>query len=168
MLFLVVSFVLVGRPLFQRCIVSLVLAFAVEVSHLYQAPWIDDIRSTTLGGLVLGFCFLWSDLVCYLVGLAAGVSADRLLWPTAQRENSPEWHRAEFSVEQLSSTVSEAGRNFTSDKRLGQSFYNRVDYVADKIADESEIRRGNSSRTRISLIQKVASGLLDGSEKIME
>jgi len=52
-----------------------------------------------------------------------------------------------FSVEQLSSTVSEAGRNFTSDKRLGQSFYNRVDYVADRIADESEIRRGNSSRT---------------------
>ncbi len=30
MLFLVVSFVLVGRPLFQRCIVSLGLAFAVE------------------------------------------------------------------------------------------------------------------------------------------
>jgi hypothetical protein len=47
-----------------------------------------------------------------------------------------------FSVEQLSSTVSEAGINFTSDKRLGQSFYNRVDYVADRIADESEIRRG--------------------------
>ena len=30
-----------------------------------------------------------------------------------------------FSVEQLSSTVSEAGTNFTTDKRLGQSFYNR-------------------------------------------
>ena len=29
-----------------------------------------------------------------------------------------------FSVEQLSSTVPEAGTNFTSDKRLGQSFYN--------------------------------------------
>ena len=47
-----------------------------------------------------------------------------------------------FSVEQLSSTVSEAGTNFTSDKRLGQSFYNRADYVADRIVDESEIRRG--------------------------
>ena len=46
--------------------------------------------------------------------------------------------RGVFIVEQLSSTVSEAGANFTSDKRLGQSFYNRVDYVAD----ESEIRRG--------------------------
>jgi hypothetical protein len=42
----------------------------------------------------------------------------------------------------LSSTVSEAGTNFTSDERLRQSFYNRVDYVADRIADESEIRRG--------------------------
>jgi hypothetical protein len=31
-----------------------------------------------------------------------------------------------FSVEQLSSTVPEAGTNFTSDKRLGQSFYNDV------------------------------------------
>ena len=72
MLFLAVSFVLADRPLFQRCIISLVLAFAVEVSQLYHAPWIDGIRNTTLGGLVLGFGFLWSDLVCYLVGIAAG------------------------------------------------------------------------------------------------
>ena len=72
MLFLVVSLVLVRRTLFQRCIISLVLAFAVEVSQLYHAPWIDGIRSTTLGGLVLGFGFLWSDLVSYLVGIAAG------------------------------------------------------------------------------------------------
>jgi len=87
MLFLVVSFVLAGRLLVQRCIISLVLAFAVEVSQLYHSPWIDGIRSTTLGGLVLGFGFLWSDLVCYLVGIVAGVLADRLLWP-AQRENT--------------------------------------------------------------------------------
>ena len=88
MLFLVVSFVLAGRPLVQRCIISLVLAFAVEVSQLYHAPWIDGIRSTTLGGLVLGFGFLWSDLVCYLVGIAAGVLSERFLWPPTQRENA--------------------------------------------------------------------------------
>ena len=81
MLFLVVSFVLAGRPLFLRCCISLVLAFAVEVSQLYHSPWIDGIRSTTLGGLVLGFGFLWSDLVCYTVGIAAGVLADRFLTP---------------------------------------------------------------------------------------
>jgi hypothetical protein len=50
--------------------------------------WIDGIRSTTLDGLVLGFGFLWSDLVCYLVGIAAGVLADPFLWPPSQRKNT--------------------------------------------------------------------------------
>ncbi len=76
MLFLVVSFLLAGRPLVQRCGISLALAFAVEISQLYHAPWIDGLRNTTLGGLMLGFGFLWSDLVCYTVGIAAGVLAD--------------------------------------------------------------------------------------------
>ena len=51
------------------------------------------------------------------------------------------------SVEQLSSTVSEASTNFTSDKRLGQSFYNMVDYVADLIEDVTYVqlyRRGKA------------------------
>ena len=60
-------------------------------------------------------------------------------------------HEIFLSVEQLSSTVCEAGTNPASDKRLGESFYNRVDYVADRIVDESEIRRGNSSRIRTQL-----------------
>ena len=82
MLFLIVSFLLASRPLFQRCVVSLVLALAVELSQLYHAPWIDGIRSTTLGGLVLGFGFLWSDLVCYFVGISAGAFMER----TVQRK----------------------------------------------------------------------------------
>ncbi len=48
------------------------LSTLVEVSQLYHAPWIDAIRRTTLGGLVLGFGFLWSDLVCYAAGVALG------------------------------------------------------------------------------------------------
>ena len=85
MLFLLVSFVLAGRPLFQRCIISLVLAFAVEVSRLYHAPWIESIRNTTLGGLVLGFGFLWSDLVCYLVGISIGFLLERSVLLAAKR-----------------------------------------------------------------------------------
>ncbi len=66
----------------------------------------------------------------------------RMMGPQALRMNLNTLLRHDvFSVEQLSSTVSEAGTNFTSDKRLGQSFYTMVDYVADRIADESEIRR---------------------------
>ena len=46
----------------------MILSIAVELSQLYHAPWIDSIRQTTLGGLILGFGFLWSDLACYAVG----------------------------------------------------------------------------------------------------
>jgi hypothetical protein len=48
-------------------------SIAIELSQLYHAPWIDSIRHTTLGGLILGFDFVWSDLVCYAVGVGIGV-----------------------------------------------------------------------------------------------
>ena len=72
MLFFLVSMLLAGRPIRVRATISLALAFMVEFSQLYHAPWIDSIRQTTLGGLVLGSGFLWTDLVCYSVGIAFG------------------------------------------------------------------------------------------------
>ncbi|MBL8890289.1 MAG: DUF2809 domain-containing protein [Planctomycetaceae bacterium] len=72
MLFLFVSMLLAGRSILARAACSLVIAFLVEISQLYHAPWIDSIRQTTLGGLVLGFGFLWSDLVCYMSGVTCG------------------------------------------------------------------------------------------------
>jgi hypothetical protein len=77
MVFLLVSAVLAGQPLMVRAAISLGLSFVVEISQLYHAPWIDSIRQTTLGGLVLGFGFLWSDLVCYSVGIAIGSLTER-------------------------------------------------------------------------------------------
>jgi Protein of unknown function (DUF2809) len=61
-----------------RTIASLAMAFsvAVEISQLYHAPWLDSIRESTLGGLILGFGFLWSDLACYAVGVGAGVAIE--------------------------------------------------------------------------------------------
>jgi hypothetical protein len=76
MVFLLVSTLLAGRPILVRAAISLALAFLVEVSQLYHAPWIDAIRQTTLGGLVLGFGFLWTDLVCYSAGVMIGVIAE--------------------------------------------------------------------------------------------
>ncbi len=76
MLFLLVSTLLAGRPILARAAISLALAFLVEISQLYHAPWIDSIRQTTLGGLVLGFGLLWTDLVCYSVGVLIGVVAE--------------------------------------------------------------------------------------------
>jgi hypothetical protein len=45
---------------------------AIEVSQLYHAPWIDRLRGTFAGKMILGHGFLWSDLVCYLVGVLLG------------------------------------------------------------------------------------------------
>ena len=76
MLFWLVSTLIAGRPLMMRGAISLALTFLVELSQLYHAPWIDSIRQTTLGGLVLGFGFLWTDLVCYTLGVAIGASLE--------------------------------------------------------------------------------------------
>lgn len=48
-------------------------------SQLYHAPWIDSIRATSLGGLVLGFGFLVSDLICYTCGVLIAYFFDRTM-----------------------------------------------------------------------------------------
>ena len=52
---------------------AIIFSYSIEISQLYHAPWIDSIRNTTLGGLILGFGFLWSDLVCYTIGIIIGI-----------------------------------------------------------------------------------------------
>lgn len=58
---------------------ALMFSYMIEFSQLYQADWINALRHTTLGGLVLGFRFLWSDLVCYTVGVLGGVFIEKIL-----------------------------------------------------------------------------------------
>lgn len=58
---------------------ALAISFAVEFSQLYRAGWIDAVRDTRIGALVLGNGFLWSDLACYTVGVAAAALLDHLL-----------------------------------------------------------------------------------------
>ncbi|MCR6787217.1 MULTISPECIES: ribosomal maturation YjgA family protein [Bacillus cereus group] len=53
--------------------ISLMFCYGIEASQLYHAEWIDSIRATTLGGLVLGYSFLWSDVVAYTIGVGVGI-----------------------------------------------------------------------------------------------
>ena len=57
-------------------VATLALAFAVEASQLYQADWINAVRDTPIGALVLGRGFLRSDLVCYTAGVGTGWLAE--------------------------------------------------------------------------------------------
>ena len=66
-------------PAFSRLkhvIIALAFSYCIEVSQLYHADWINAIRDTTLGALVLGFGFLWSDMVCYTVGVSLAWAMD--------------------------------------------------------------------------------------------
>ncbi|WP_331681561.1 ribosomal maturation YjgA family protein [Terrisporobacter sp.] len=58
---------------------AIIFSYSIEISQLYHAPWIDSIRNTTLGGLILGFGFLWSDLVCYTIGIIIGIIIDIII-----------------------------------------------------------------------------------------
>ncbi|QEL85444.1 ribosomal maturation YjgA family protein [Bacillus mycoides] len=59
--------------------ISLIFCYGIEISQLYHAEWIDSIRATTLGGLVLGYGFLWSDLVAYTIGVGVGMLGEFVL-----------------------------------------------------------------------------------------
>lgn len=59
--------------------ISLIFCYGIEISQLYHAAWIDNIRATTLGGLVLGYGFLWSDLVAYTIGVGVGMFCEFML-----------------------------------------------------------------------------------------
>ena len=77
MVFLLISFVQPHRPIVLRAVIALAISFAVEFSQLYHAPWIDDIRRTMMGAMILGFTFVWLDLVWYTLGVAIGVLSER-------------------------------------------------------------------------------------------
>lgn len=82
MVFLGISAMGPRWAVFRRGGTALVCAYAIEFGQLYQAPWIDGLRDTTLGRLILGSGFLGSDFVCYAIGISMGVLADR--WLTAR------------------------------------------------------------------------------------
>ena len=62
----------------QSLIISLGFCYAIELSQIYHAPWIDGLRKTTLGGLVLGFGFLWRDILAYTLGVALAFRIDEI------------------------------------------------------------------------------------------
>ena len=73
MIFFAISFILVSYSLKKIVLLSLVVCYTVEFSQLYHANWIDKIRNTRVGHLILGNVFVWSDLVAYTLGIILGM-----------------------------------------------------------------------------------------------
>lgn len=77
MFFFIIGFVFPKFSTIKVALIALSFCFAIEISQFYHAEWIDTIRQTRIGGLVLGFGFLWSDLLSYTFGVIAGALLER-------------------------------------------------------------------------------------------
>jgi VanZ family protein len=73
LVFLLLAIAMPRRRAISIGALALGIAFGVELLQLYQAPWLNSIRATLPGRLVLGQGFLFSDLLCYTFGI--GVAA---------------------------------------------------------------------------------------------
>ncbi|WP_297821612.1 DUF2809 domain-containing protein [Segetibacter sp.] len=78
-IFFGVRFLAPGKPLWQVAIAAYFICICIETLQLFQAPWIQTVRHTYPFGLLLGYGFLWSDLVCYAVGAVVAVVMANLL-----------------------------------------------------------------------------------------
>jgi len=72
-------------------LLALLLSYLDEFSQIYHAPWIDSIRHTTAGHLLLGSAFSWLDLAAYTVGIGLGVGIDVWLARGAKNHFSTAW-----------------------------------------------------------------------------
>lgn len=61
---------------FMVALAATAFCVAIELMQLYRAPWIDAVRATTPGRLVLGQGFHAFDLVCYILGVGLGVGLE--------------------------------------------------------------------------------------------
>ena len=78
MIFLAFAFIFRNMGTKIVALIGISFCYLIELSQLYHANWIDNIRITTLGGLALGYVFLWSDLLAYAIGIGIGVIIDIL------------------------------------------------------------------------------------------
>ncbi|MEP7317207.1 MAG: DUF2809 domain-containing protein [Panacibacter sp.] len=55
--------------LWKLALIAYLLGVIDELSQLLQTPVLVAIRKTTIGKLMLGVGFVWTDLVCYAAGI---------------------------------------------------------------------------------------------------
>lgn len=69
---------LVRKNILPAIVLSFLFSFGIEFSQLYQEDWINHIRGTLLGALVLGKGFLVEDLIRYTAGIIMATVLDKV------------------------------------------------------------------------------------------
>jgi glycopeptide antibiotics resistance protein len=73
-------FLFVHGSLFIAILLSFLFSFGIEFSQLYQADWMNQIRGTLLGALILGKGFLTVDLIRYTAGILIAAVFDKMIF----------------------------------------------------------------------------------------
>ncbi len=79
MIYFMIRMIFINLTIRNAAFFGIIFCFLIETSQLYHNGWIDAIRSNTLGGLILGYGFLWIDLAAYLFGVSFGAAFDVLM-----------------------------------------------------------------------------------------
>ena len=69
MIFFVARFIAPAVSLFKIGLIAYFICVVIECLQLYDALWMEKLRHTFPFGLILGYGFVWSDLICYAVGV---------------------------------------------------------------------------------------------------
>lgn len=84
MMFFIVWSLCIDLSLKKIALASLTMTYLIEFSQLYQAEWIKNLRSTTMGRLVLGQGFLWSDILAYAGGIIVSLALIKFITRSKQ------------------------------------------------------------------------------------
>jgi len=87
MVFLCFGFVFRRSSTLRISLAAVCFAWSVELLQLYHAPWIDAIRSTRPGQLVLGSSFNSPDLIAYVAGIAVGALGECVYFHETKKAN---------------------------------------------------------------------------------
>jgi hypothetical protein len=68
MVFFIIRFLYIKIHFKWVVLTSLFFCYGIELTQLYHEQWIDSMRNTSLGALILGHEFLWTDIVAYTFG----------------------------------------------------------------------------------------------------
>lgn len=79
MVFIGWGMVFPARSTLRILIYTLVTSYGVEFGKLYRAPWLNDVRDSTIGHLILGSTFSWQNLAAYTIGAVVGAVVERVL-----------------------------------------------------------------------------------------
>ena len=79
LLFFVFALILQKTSTFKVALTTLLFTYSIEVSQLFHPQWLEYLRSIKLFAFILGFTFLWSDIVAYTLGIFSGVLIESFL-----------------------------------------------------------------------------------------